>query len=93
LKIGRIAARGIGANLDVAIGNGGATGFHRFSPSGIAPERMLACRARCGWAVVWRSAQRVCWPNRREDNVVNGPSFATGRMGRTGASWTTLFGR
>jgi hypothetical protein len=29
LKIGRIAARGIGANLDVAISNGGAAGFHR----------------------------------------------------------------
>lgn len=29
LKIGRIAARGIGANLDVAIGQSGAASFHR----------------------------------------------------------------
>ena len=29
LKIGGIATSGIGANLDIAIGNGGAAGFHR----------------------------------------------------------------
>jgi len=72
LKIGGIAAGGISANLDIAIGNSGTTDLHGFSPSGMAPERMLARGDGSNWAALWRSAQRVCWPKRRGEGVVSG---------------------
>jgi hypothetical protein len=92
LKIGRIAAGGIGANLDIAIGNGGAADLHRVFSFGNGSradvsmqgwERMRGGAAKCAKSLL---------AERRGGIAVGGWSSMDGRMRRTGRWWTTLFG-